>query len=80
VRALLLAAVLASGPLSEEELAERAQAARVGATVLFVVTVAGLGYGARVLARRARDAEEQERLADAFREIDEELAKRKESS
>lgn len=77
MKALVLAAALLAGDADESLLDKRVHAARIGAAIAFVVTVGGLALGARYLARRAKEAEEEERLAEAFREIDEELSAQK---
>ncbi len=76
MNALLLTAALLFAGADETVLAERVHSARIGAAIAFVVTVGGLVLGARALGRRAKEAEEEQQLADAFRELDEELSRK----
>lgn len=78
IAALALAAVLqANAPLTDDAtVASRMQSARIASAVAFIAIVAGLGLGVRVLSRRAQKAEDEERLAAAFRELDEDLSKK----
>lgn len=80
IAAVMLAVLLgtASPPIDDATLDHRMMAGRIGAVIAFVGLVAGLAYGARVLARRAKQAEDRERLAEAFHELEEELGERSE--
>ena len=77
IAALALVAALDAAPADDATVASRMQSARIASAVTFVVVVVGLGLGARALSRRARKVEDEERLAAAFREIDEDLSKEK---
>jgi hypothetical protein len=76
IATVALAMVLAAGapPIDEDTLGQRMVVGRVGAIVAFGAIVGGLGYGLRVLTRRARQEEEAERLDEAFREVERELS------
>lgn len=76
IAAITLAAALAAGapPVDDGTFQDRMVVGRVGAVVAFAAIVGGLGYGLRVLSRRARQAEDAERLDEAFREVERELA------
>lgn len=76
IAALILAAALAAPPADDETVASRMQSARIASAVTFVAVVAALGLGARALSRSARKVEDEERLAAAFRELDEDLSKK----
>jgi hypothetical protein len=78
IAALTLAAALQANapPTDEATVASRMQSARIASAVAFLAVVTGLGLGVRVLSRHAKKAEDEERLAAAFREIDEDLSKK----
>jgi hypothetical protein len=76
IAALALTAALAAVPADDATVASRMQSARMASAVTFVAVVIGLGLGARTLSRRARKVEDEERLAAAFRELDEDLSKK----
>lgn len=76
IAALALAAALAAPPADGATVASRMQSARIASAVTFVAVVVGLGVAARALSRRARKVEDEERLAAAFRELDEDLSKK----
>lgn len=76
MKALLLAALLAAAPASEDTMTHRMNVGRVGAIVTFVAATAGLGLLLRKLGKDARAAEEHARLENAFREIEADLASR----
>jgi hypothetical protein len=79
ITALFLAAALQANavPADDATVASRMQSARIASAVAFVAVVVGLGLGVKALSRQARKAEDEERLAAAFREIDEDLSKKK---
>ncbi|NUP07811.1 MAG: hypothetical protein HOW73_17320 [Polyangiaceae bacterium] len=60
-------------PVDDSTLDDRMKVGWIGTVIAFAVIVAGLVYSARRLARLAKKAEDEERLATAFREIDEAL-------
>lgn len=78
IAAFVLAAALQANalPADDATVASRMQSARVASAVAFVAVVVGLGLGVKALSRRARKAEDEERLAAAFRELDEDLSKK----
>ncbi|HEX7600067.1 MAG TPA: hypothetical protein VF316_00610 [Polyangiaceae bacterium] len=76
IAALALAAALQAEPADDATVASRMQSARIASAVAFVAVVVGLGLGVKALSRHARKAEEEDRLAAAFREIDEDLSKK----
>jgi len=76
IAVLALAAALQAPPADDATVASRMQSARIASTVAFVAVVVGLGLGVKALSRHARKAEDEERLAAAFREIDEDLSKK----
>jgi Xaa-Pro aminopeptidase len=78
IAALALAAALQANapPTDEATVASRMQSARIASAVSFVALVVGLGLGVRALSRHAKKAEDDERLAAAFRELDEDLSKK----
>ena len=76
IAALALAAALQAPPTDDATVASRMQSARIASAVTFIAVVVGLGLGARALSRRARKVEDEERLAAAFRELDEDLSKK----
>ncbi len=52
---------------------ERMQTGQIAAVVLFVVLAASIALVARWLGRRATKAEEEQRIARAFQELEKEL-------
>jgi formate-dependent nitrite reductase membrane component NrfD len=79
IAALFLAAALQANavPADDATVASRMQSARIASAVAFVAVVVGLGLGVQSLSRHARKSEDEERLAAAFRELDEDLSKKK---
>ena len=70
---LLSILLLAAPPASDETLDHRMQIGRVGAMVTFIVATAGLGLLMKHLGKQARTAEDEARLEQAFREIEDGL-------
>lgn len=62
-----------AAPVDATTVASRMQSARIASAVVFVLLVAAIALALRALGRKARRAEEEERLRRAFQEIEEDL-------